>query len=70
MFKKQRGGDYVTYVARIGDDGRMDTVFVAERQRAESGISLSATLADAGSIEIDQASAGDIWPCLMENDTT
>ena len=51
-FKKQRGGDYVTYVARIGDDGRMDTVFVAERQRAESGISLSATLADAGSIEI------------------
>ena len=55
-FKKQRGGDYVTYVARIGDDGRMDTVFVAERQRAESGISLSATLADAGSIEIDPAS--------------
>jgi len=55
-FKKQRGGDYVTYVERIDDDGRMDTVFVAERQRSESGISLSATLASAGVIEIDQAS--------------
>ena len=55
-FKKQRGGDYVTYVERIDDDGRMDTVFVAERQRSESGISLSATLASAGAIEIDQAS--------------
>ena len=55
-FKKQRSGDYVTYVERINDDGRMDTVFVAERQRSESGISLSATLASAGAIEIDQAS--------------
>ena len=55
-FKKQRGGDYVTYVERIDDYGRMDTVFVAERQRSESGISLSATLASAGAIEIDQAS--------------
>ena len=55
-FKKQRGGDYVTYVERIDDDGRMDTVFVAERQRSESGISLSATLASAGAIEIDQVS--------------
>ena len=55
-FKKQRGGDYVTYVESMGDDGRMGTVFVAERQRSESGISLSATLADAGAIEIDQAS--------------
>tara|TARA_E500000178_G_scaffold349939_1_gene407867 strand:+ start:1041 stop:2075 length:1035 start_codon:yes stop_codon:yes gene_type:complete len=55
-FKKQRGGDYVTYVERIDDDGRMDTVFVAEWQRSESGISLSATLASAGAIEIDQVS--------------
>ena len=55
-FKKQRGGDYVTYVERIDDDGRMDTVFVAEWQRSESGISLSATLASAGAIKIDQVS--------------
>ena len=55
-FKKQRGGDYVTYVERIDDDGRMDTVFVAEWQRSESGILLSATLASAGAIEIDQVS--------------
>ena len=52
-FKKQRGGDYVTYVERIEEGGRMETVFVAERQRSESGITLSATLADTGYIDID-----------------
>jgi lipopolysaccharide export system permease protein len=33
-FKKQRGGDYVTYVEQIDEDGVMTTVFVAERQRS------------------------------------
>jgi lipopolysaccharide export system permease protein len=32
-FKKQRGGDYVTYVEQIDEDGVMTTVFVAERHR-------------------------------------
>jgi hypothetical protein len=40
-FKKQRGGDYVTYVEQIDEDGVMTTVFVAERQRSESGTVLS-----------------------------
>ena len=56
-FKKQRGGDYVTYVERIEEGGRMETVFVAERQRSESGITLSATLAGTGYIDIDPSTA-------------
>lgn len=53
-FKKQRGGDYVTYVESISDSGEMNTVFIAERQRSADGITLSATLADTGAIEVDQ----------------
>lgn len=52
-FKKQRGGDYVTYVEQIDEDGVMTTVFVAERQRSETGTVLSTTLAARGAIEID-----------------
>jgi lipopolysaccharide export system permease protein len=55
-FKKQRAGDYVTYVEQISDDGKMNTVFVAERQRSESGTVLSTTLAESGAIEIDPES--------------
>jgi len=52
-FKKQRSGDYVTYVERIDEDGSMSTVFVAERQRSATGTVLSTTLAQSGAIEID-----------------
>ena len=52
-FKKQRSGDYVTYVERIDEDGNMSTVFVAERQRSATGTVLSTTLAQSGAIEID-----------------
>ena len=52
-FKKQRGGDYVTYVEQIDDEGNMSTVFVAERQRSERGTTLSTTLARTGAIKID-----------------
>jgi len=55
-FKKQQGGDYVTYVERIADDGRMSTVFIAERLRSDEGITLFATLAESGAMEIDQQS--------------
>ena len=52
-FKKQRSGDYVTYVEQIDEDGSMSTVFVAERQRSATGTVLSTTLAQSGAIEID-----------------
>ena len=52
-FKKQRSGDYVTYVEQIDEDGNMSTVFVAERQRSATGTVLSTTLAQNGAIEID-----------------
>ena len=55
-FKKQRSGDYVTYVERIDEDGSMSTVFVAERQRSATGTVLSTTLAQSGAIEIDPES--------------
>lgn len=52
-FKKQRSGDYVTYVEKIDEDGIMTTVFVAERERSSTGTVLSTTLAKRGAIEID-----------------
>ena len=52
-FKKQRSGDYVTYVEQIDEEGNMSTVFVAERQRSATGTVLSMTLAQSGAIEID-----------------
>jgi len=52
-FKKQRAGDYVTYVEQIDEDGNMSTVFVAERQRSATGTVLLTTLAQSGAIEID-----------------
>lgn len=55
-FKKQRAGDYVTYVEQIDEDGNMSTVFVAERQRTASGTVLSTTLAKSGAIEVDPES--------------
>lgn len=55
-FKKQRAGDYVTYVEQIDEDGNMRTVFVAERQRTATGTVLSTTLAKSGAIEIDPES--------------
>lgn len=52
-FKKQRSGDYVTYVEKIDEDGIMTTVFVAERERSSTGTVLSTTLAKRGAIEVD-----------------
>ena len=54
-FKKQRGGDYVTYVERIDETGTLTNVFIAELNRDSSGRGVSSTLAKSGQIAVDEA---------------
>lgn len=54
-FKKQRGGDYVTYTEKIGDNGVLQNVFIVERERLPEGDRLVVTYADEGEIIFDSA---------------
>lgn len=56
-FKKQRGGDYVTYAERIDDDGVMHNVFIVEREPRPEGDRLSVTFAAEGEIVFDDLSS-------------
>jgi lipopolysaccharide export system permease protein len=54
-FKKQRGGDYVTYVERVDESGALSTIFVAELNRDGAGRGVTSTLARSGQIALDDA---------------
>lgn len=54
-FKKQRGGDLVTYAETISDDGVMQHVFVVERESSGSD-QITITQAETGEILFDATS--------------
>ena len=54
-FKKQRGGDYVTYVERVDETGALTTIFIAELNRDGAGRGVISTLARSGQIAVDDA---------------
>jgi len=54
-FKKQRGGDLVTYAERVSEDGVMHAVFVVQRESG-SDDQLTVTQAERGEIVVDESS--------------
>ena len=56
-FRKQRSGNYVTYVERIDDDGLMHNIFVFERKRGTDEL-FDVTLAEEGTIIVPENTRG------------
>lgn len=55
-FRKQRGGNYVTYAERIDESGLMHNIFVFERDEKNGGRAHVATFAQEGEIILDEQS--------------